>query len=151
MATSATDRIEQRITIDADLERVWNLVTRPGWWVPDDMDRPVDRTPGHLTMRESAQYGRFPVELVRLDPRTYAAFRWASEFPGEDPTPGRATLVEFFVEPSEDAVAVTVVETGFDSLELPADRREAGRLDNVSGWGEQLGVLRSWAEQATVS
>ena len=28
------DRIEQRITIRATQDKVWQLVTRPGWWLP---------------------------------------------------------------------------------------------------------------------
>ena len=28
------DRIEQRITIRATHDKVWQLVTRPGWWLP---------------------------------------------------------------------------------------------------------------------
>jgi uncharacterized protein YndB with AHSA1/START domain len=30
------DRIEREITISAPLERVWDLVTESGWWVPSD-------------------------------------------------------------------------------------------------------------------
>lgn len=29
------DSIERNITIAAPIERVWDLVTEPGWWVPD--------------------------------------------------------------------------------------------------------------------
>jgi hypothetical protein len=52
------DRIEQEITISADLDRVWELVTRPGWWVPSEVEVPPDRTPGSLTVRSSEKWGR---------------------------------------------------------------------------------------------
>ena len=68
------DRIEQTITIDASLDRVWELVSEPGWWVPAKLVEPIDHTPGHLVIRESEKWGRFPVEVVRVDPKTYAAF-----------------------------------------------------------------------------
>ncbi|MFI1095598.1 SRPBCC domain-containing protein [Streptomyces sp. NPDC020917] len=142
------DRIVQDITINAGLERVWDLVTEPGWWVPTDHEVPVDRTPGHQAVRESAKYGRFPVEVVKLDPRTYAAFRWASQFPGEELAPGRTTLVEFSVEELAEGVRVTVTESGFASLDAPEDVRKQGFSANTEGWQMELGALRTRAEKA---
>ena len=78
------DRIEQQIVINAPLERVWDLVSVPGWWVPAAAETAPDRTPGHVTVRESERWGRFPVEVVEMQPRSYAAFRWASQSPGAD-------------------------------------------------------------------
>src|SRR5258708_29437192 len=135
------DGIERQITINAPLERVWDLVTTPGWWVPVDAEVPADRTPGHRTVRESTKYGRFVVEVVRIEPRTYAAFRWASQFPNEDLAPGRTTLVEFSVESGERGVSVTVVESGFASLDLDEAGRKAGFRDNTEGWGLELASL----------
>src|SRR5215475_4049958 len=78
------DRIEQQITINAPLDRVWKLVSEPGWWVPSKAVAPIDHTPGHQVVRESDKWGRYPVEVVRVEPQTYAAFRWASQAPGEE-------------------------------------------------------------------
>jgi uncharacterized protein YndB with AHSA1/START domain len=142
------DRIVQDITINAALDRVWDLVTEPGWWVPSDTEVPVDRTPGHQAVRESARYGRFPVEVVRFDPRTYAAFRWASRFPGEDLAAGRTTLVEFDVAEVAEGVRVTVTESGFASLDAPEEIREKGLRENTDGWRLELASLRNRAEQA---
>ena len=141
------DRIEQEITISADLDRIWELVTRPGWWVPSEVEVPPDRTPGSLTVRSSEKWGRFVVEVVELRPMAYAAFRWASEFPGEEPGAGKATLVEFFVQPAsgEGEVSVTVVESGFAALDLPEGRRAAALKDNTGGWREELAGLRDQA------
>ena len=144
------DRIVQDITISAGLDRVWDLVTRPGWWVPSDIEaeEDADRTPGHRTVRESAKWGRFPVEVVRLDPRTYAAFRWASAFPGEDLAPGRSTLVEFEVAEVADGVKVTVTESGFAALEASDEAKEQGVRSNTEGWRMELAELRTAAEKA---
>lgn len=138
------DRIEQRITINASLDRVWDLVTEPGWWVPTEIDQPIDRTPGHV--RESAEWGRFVAQVVRVEPQTYAAFRWASQFPGADPEPGNATLVEFHGKPTGDVVEVTLVESGFAGLDAPDDVRAAAWKDNTSGWQLELAELRTRAE-----
>lgn len=143
------DRIEQQITINANVDRVWDLVTRPGWWVPTDREEIIDRTPGHRTVRESEKWGRFTVEVVRVEPQTYAAFKWASTFPGEDPVPGKATLVEFFVKPSGDAVDVTVVESGFAALDTPESTRLSSWKANTDGWREEMAGLKARAEQTS--
>lgn len=140
------DRIEQQITINASLDRVWDLITEPGWWVPTEIEAPIDRTPGHRTVRESAKWGRFVVEVVRVEPQTYAAFRWASGFPGADPEPGKATLVEFHLKSIGDAVEVTLVESGFAGLDAADDVRAAAWKDNSNGWQEELADLRTRAE-----
>jgi uncharacterized protein YndB with AHSA1/START domain len=141
------DRIVQDITINADLERVWDLVTEPGWWVPSDIEEPPDRTPGRQTVRESVKYGRFPVEVVRLDARTHAEFRWASQFPGAELAPGRTTLIAFDLTVLPDGVRVTVTESGFAHLDASDGVREAGLRSNTDGWQEEMASLKSRAEQ----
>lgn len=145
------DRIERQIMIQASLDRVWDLVTQPGWWVPSDNEVAVDRTPGHQTVRESAQWGRFPIEVVRIDPQTYAAFRWASQFAGEELAPGKTTLVEFLVAPVEDGVSVTVTESGFATLDATEDVRRSGYEGNTKGWKLELEGLRTRAEQTSAA
>jgi uncharacterized protein YndB with AHSA1/START domain len=141
-----TDRIERSVDIAAPLDRVWDLVTVPGWWVPDDAARIGDRAPGAITIRESTQWGRFPVEVVEFRPKHYAAFRWASQFPGEDLAAGRTTLIEFTVEERNDHVRLSVVESGFATLDAPEEIRRAGVRSNSSGWEEELGALQKRAE-----
>jgi hypothetical protein len=115
--------------------------------VPDEkheQDAP-DRSHGSLTVRESEKWGRYVIEVVRLDPMSYAAFRWASEFPGERPAQGNSTLVEFFVKPLGDSeTSVTLVESGFAGL--PDDRGAAAWQANTGGWREELASLKERAE-----
>ena len=140
------DTIERSIIISAPVERVWELVTEPGWWVPTDVPVEVDRTPGSVVVRESEKHGRFPVEVVELRPMSYAAFRWSSSFPGADPTPGRATLIEFAVTPTDDGVRVSVVESGFSTLDAPDELKAQSVRSNSGGWTEELSSLRDRAE-----
>lgn len=142
------DRIVRDITIDAPLDRVWDLVTEPGWWVPSDVQEPADRTPGSRSVRASENHGRFPVEVVGIDPRAYVAFRWASRFPGEELAPGRTTLVESAVAEVDGGVRVTVTESGFASLDAPEEVRADALRDNAEGWEIMLGELRVEAEKA---
>jgi uncharacterized protein YndB with AHSA1/START domain len=144
------DRIEQEITIKASLDRVWELVTRPGWWIPGTDAGPATGA-GTVEVVESDKHGRFSIEVVSVEPRAYAAFRWASEFRGAVPAAGNSTLVEFFVRPGRDDVSVTVVESGFSELDLPGAARESAWKDNTSGWENELAVLRTWAERPSAS
>ena len=52
------DTIERSIAISAPVEKVWELVTEPGWWVPSDVEIAPDRTPGTVVIRESEKWGR---------------------------------------------------------------------------------------------
>jgi uncharacterized protein YndB with AHSA1/START domain len=140
------DTIERSIDIAAPLERVWDLVTEPGWWVPTDEPVDSDRAPGAVVVRESEKWGRFPVEVVDLQPMTYAAFRWASTFPGADLAPGKTTLIEFTLAPKADAVTVSVRESGFAGLEAPDDVKAKGVEGNTDGWRMELDSLRTRAE-----
>lgn len=141
------DRIEQRVEISAPLDRVWDLVSTPGWWVPTTSEEPPDRTVGHRVVRESAKWGRFPVGVVDMRPQSYAAFRWASQSPGADLAPGNTTLVEFFVAEAGDKVMVTVVESGFAALDVPDEVRQAALRDNTGGWESELASLVKRAEE----
>lgn len=138
--------IEDEITISASLERVWDLVTEPGWWVPSERPADAERTPGTVVVRESEKYGRFPVEVVDLSPRTYAAFRWASQFPNEELASGKTTLIEFFLSEAAGGVRVNVRESGFAELDAPDEVGKSGVESNTKGWRIELGELRKQAE-----
>jgi uncharacterized protein YndB with AHSA1/START domain len=144
------DTIERSVSITAPLDRVWDLVTEPGWWVPNDVagdaSVPSGRTPGTVVVRESEKWGRFPVEVVELRPKSYAAFRWASTFPGAELGTGRTTLVEFNVTPTDDGVRVSVTESGFAQLDAPEEQKAQGVESNSDGWTDQLSALRNQAE-----
>jgi uncharacterized protein YndB with AHSA1/START domain len=95
----------------------------------------------------SMQWGRFPVQVVSFDPKTYAAFRWASTGPGDDLTDDNTTLVEFHLASEAKAIKVTVVETGFAARPIPEEARRKGFDGNTQGWAEQLNSLRDRAQQ----
>lgn len=142
------DRIERSVLIEAPLDRVWDLVTEPGWWVPTEAAAAVDRTPGSTVVRESERWGRFPVQVVKVDPKTYAAFRWASTSPGADLSADNATLVEFHLVDEAGAIKVTVVESGFAALVISEEDRRKGFEGNSDGWTEQIKSLRDRAQRS---
>jgi uncharacterized protein YndB with AHSA1/START domain len=99
---------------------------------------------------DTATYGRFPVRVDRLEPPHYAAYRWASGFPGADPTEANSTLVEFTLVEQDGGVLLRLTESGFAALAGTRAFRDARRADNVAGWAAQLERLRRIAEGAVV-
>jgi len=140
------DRIERRTTIRATQDKVWQLVTRPGWWLPGSSAEPA-RGPGRVQVAYSGGIRPYLIDVVRVEPQGYASFRWASAFGGAEPVPGRATMVEFYLHPVGEETGVTVVESGFTSLDLPEPLRENEWQGNEGGWQYELAGLRTRAEQ----
>lgn len=140
------DRIEKRITIRAAQDTVWQLVTRPGWWLPGSKAEPASG-PGRVTVEYGGDQRPYVIDVVRVEPQGYVSFRWASAFGGKDPAPGNATLVEFYVRPVGDEVGLTIVESGFAALDLPEALREDERKGNTGGWHYEMSALRARAEQ----
>ena len=140
------DRIEQRITIRATQDKVWHLVTRPGWWLPGSSAEPA-RGPGRVAVAYSGDARPYVIDVVRVEPQGYASFRWAGAFGGAEPAPGNATLVECYLRPVGDEIGVTVVESGFASLDLPDALRDDARTGSVGGWRYELAGLRARTER----
>ncbi|MFJ6793506.1 SRPBCC domain-containing protein [Streptomyces sp. NPDC091268] len=143
-----TDRIERETLIAAPLERVWELVAQPGFWVADEASLPgtVARE-GESMLAKNPEYGDFPVRVEKVEEPTYLAYRWASAFPGEELGADNSTLVEFTLTPEGDKTRLRVVESGFASLAGPEELRGKALKDNTGGWPQVLDALRKRAEQ----
>jgi uncharacterized protein YndB with AHSA1/START domain len=137
------DRIEREIAIDAPPQRVWELVSEPGWYINDKqiVEHRIDRD-GDLATVHDPIHGAFAFRTVELDEPRYAAFRWLAD---PDDADSDSTLVEFWVTPDESGggVVLKVAESGFAALPgTAAERRE--RLDgNVEGWRIELDLARA--------
>jgi len=73
-----------------------------------------------------------------FDPERYFAYRWHpyANDPKVDYSSEPTTLVEFFLEESEDGTNLKIVESGFDKL--PANRRDEAFRMNEGGWNGQI-------------
>lgn len=140
------DRIEHRITIRATLDRLWGLVTRPGWWLPGSATEPA-RGAGRVVVAWGRESRPWVVDIVRVEPQAYASFRWAGAFGGVAPAQGNSTLVEVYVRPIGEEVGVTVVESGFASLDLPGPLRADQASAGLGSWRYELAGLRMRAER----
>jgi uncharacterized protein YndB with AHSA1/START domain len=145
----ALDRITRQIDIDAPAERVWQLVTRPGWYINDGAVEPEPdlRYDGEVAVVRHPSHGEFRFRTVELDEPRYAAFRWVG-------TPSRgestaSTLVEFWIEERDGGVTLRVTESGFSSLaDDPADWLKE-REGNDKGWLTELEAAKAFVEQDT--
>ncbi|WP_066392770.1 SRPBCC domain-containing protein [Neobacillus mesonae] len=139
------NRIEQEIFIKAPLHKAWPLLSQPAWWVgpegPDQLDFDGPRVVADII------YGKFTVLYERNEEPNYIACRWASSFPGEEPSEGNSTLIEFFLKSETDGTRLRVVESGFASLDITEEARQKAFEENTKGWDVQLNKLRKRAEQ----
>jgi uncharacterized protein YndB with AHSA1/START domain len=144
------DRIERETLIDASIERVWELVTQPGWWAAQDMADVAGTVAreGETVIAPNSAHGDFPVQVVRVDPPTFVAYRWASAFPGHELHDDNTTLIEFTLIDEGGKTRLRVVESGFGELAGSDELRGQALADNTDGWAEMIEVLKTVAEQA---
>lgn len=145
------DRIERDTLIDASVERVWSLVSAPGFWVADpESIKGTTAVEGESTVAKNAEDGDFPVTVVKVEPQSYVAYRWAPATPGQELTESNTTLVEFTLTAEGDKTRLTVVESGFAALAVSEEVR-AQTIKNLSdGWPHVLNAARKRVEESTV-
>lgn len=145
-AGNELDRIEREIRIDAPLERVWDLVSAPGWWINDgsEVAQDVERVAPDRVLVHDPAYGDFAVATVALERPRYAAFRGYLGADAQKRTgdlgPGASTLVEFFLQDAGGEVILRVVESGFATLAEDARALRAMIESNSAGWEEELAL-----------
>ena len=87
--TDTTDRIERQIDIDAPAERVWRLVSEPGWWINNGtiVEHKIERV-GDLDIVHDPDHGEFPIRTERRRAtRRFAG--WLIARTTADPVPTR--------------------------------------------------------------
>ena len=140
------DRIDRSIDIDAPAERVWELVSRPGWWINEgavDPEPDLVVTDDQAVLRHPA-YGEFRLQVLASRPPSYVSYRWVN------PDAEAGTLVEFWIEPREGGVTLRVAESGFSGSGQVArgvagpprgQRARAGRASSraARAWVERPG------------
>jgi len=143
-----SDRIEDEIYITADLATVWQLVSRPGWWINDgDVDpEPELRDEGDLVVLTHPEWGDFALQVVERDEPRYAAYRWRSAPALE--LGDASTLVELWVEQRVGGVVLKVAESGFTSLGDDLQAAVEQRESNIEGWSNELKAARAYSTRA---
>jgi uncharacterized protein YndB with AHSA1/START domain len=145
------DRIEQQIDIDATAQRVWELVSTPGWWINDGevIEHRLENREARVVVHDPV-HGEFVLQVEALEPPRYAAYRWFSGRPAmahADPAldAQSSTLVEFWIEEHEaGGVTLRVAESGFEGLDRTTEERRKMFDDNTEGWTIELAAARAF-------
>ena len=145
------DRVERTVHIAATTERVWDILTKPehiGHWFGSGTPATVDLRPGGVMVIDPGPGERYLARVVKVDPPHYFSYRWASAFPDVLADETNSTLVEFHVAAEGAMTRLTVCESGFSSLTIPAGREQfASYQSHSQGWTEVLCNLAGYAEQ----
>lgn len=149
-ATPTPDSIERDIVIAADAQRVFDLVSRPGWWINEGVivENLVESV-GDVSTVTHAKYGEFRIRTVDSRPPRYVSFRWLGGDQDNEALDVPGTLVEFFVDDRPaGGVTLRVKESGFSTLPVSDEQRRKNIEDNTKGWVEELAAARTFVEGA---
>lgn len=145
------DRVERTVHIAATVERVWDVLTTPehiGRWFGTGAPATVDLRHDGVMVLEPAHGERYLARVVKVDPPHYLSYRWASAYPDVLADETNSTLVEFHVAAEGATTRLTVCESGFASLTIPAHREEfASHESHSRGWPEVLRTLADLSER----
>jgi uncharacterized protein YndB with AHSA1/START domain len=90
----------------------------------------------------------YPLFVQRMEPESVFSWRW---YPGaavvESEDPEQQTEVVFTLEEVADGTRLTVVETGFERVDL--ERRAKAFADNGEGWTAQLDNIGKYLRAAS--
>lgn len=145
------DSISRQIDIEATADKVWALITRPGWYVNDGTvldgsDTRIETADDGTEIAVVAHptMGDFRFRTVELDEPRYAAFRWLGT-PYRDVSEG--TLVEFWIKDNPaGGVTLEVLESGFSTLSEDPAVWLKEREGNDNGWAMELEVAKTYVE-----
>jgi uncharacterized protein YndB with AHSA1/START domain len=143
--SSATDRIERSVIINASRERVWRALSDPqefGTWFGVNLTgqtfSPGQTARGPITIK-GYEHITWEVRVDRVEAPNLLSFHWHPYAigPSADYSKEEPTLVTFTLKDApENATLLTVIESGFDKVP-PGRRLEAFRM-NSRGWSEQM-------------
>jgi uncharacterized protein YndB with AHSA1/START domain len=145
------DRVERTVHIAATTERVWDILTQPehiGHWFGSGAPATVDlRTGGVMVIEPGPPGERYLASVVKVDPPHYFSYRWASAFPDVLADETNSTLVEFHLAAEGALTRLTVCESGFATLKIPAGREAFASFESHSqGWTEVIRNLANYVE-----
>jgi uncharacterized protein YndB with AHSA1/START domain len=152
-SSNVSDMIERDIFIAAPVEKVWELVSVPGWWINDgtlDLDS-VEWLDGDRAVVRHSDAGDLLVERLAAEAPRSATFRWLVSG-AEVRRPEAAedqflyTRVTFTLTPESGGTRLTVTESGFATAVMEEEARRRAHADNSEGWEIELDAARAYLE-----
>ena len=140
------DRIERRVDIDATAQRVWDLVSRPGWFVNDGqvVDHRVEEVGDGVHIVHDPTHGEFRIRTEKLEPPYRAVFSWLGRTDEE-----QSTLVDIRIEERSGGVTLSVAESGFERLGLAEAELRRHVAERSEGWEVELSAAKVFVERGT--
>lgn len=135
------DRIERELHVRAPVERVWQVLTEPGYvarWFGSKAE--IDLRPGGAAVFGWDGHGDGHARVERVEAPRVFAFRWMREHDVPFDRAGTSTLVEFTLAPDGDGTRLRLVESGFTD--------DSHRTENSGGWDAELADLVALLEPA---
>lgn len=150
---NVTDTIERSILIAAPVEKVWELVSIPGWWINDgtlDLGG-IERPTEDIAVLRDADQGDFFVERFGAEPPRTASFRWlvsGAEGKRADAAEDQLlqTRVTFTLTAEDGGTRLSVTESGFATATMDDQARRRAYRWNSEGWEIELGAARAYVE-----
>ncbi len=144
------DTIEASTVIQAPVDRVWQLISEPGWWINAGTIRehtlaPDPARPG-TTVVTDPEYGDFTLETVAEDAPRTVTYRWRGGAGHAGRTVVR-TEITFTVGPAGEGTELRVVESGWASVP-PSEEVAAEYRENTEGWEAELAAAKAHLERA---
>ncbi len=158
-----SDRIEKKVLLRAPLPRVWRAIADPvefEKWFGVKFDQPfrpgaalrgkiVGTAVDPEIAKAQKQHATVPFDITidRVEPERLFSFRWHPHAtdPARDYSTEPTTLIEFKLEPQDEGVLLTVIESGFDGI--PLDRRATAFGANEQGWGIMMRLFEAYLAQ----
>jgi len=152
-SSNVSDTIESDIFIAAPAEKVWELVSVPGWWINDgtlDLDS-VEQLADDRAVVHHSDAGDLLVERLEADAPRTATFRWlvsGAEVRRVDAAADQFlyTRVTFTLTPESGGTRLAVTESGFAAATMEEKARNRAYADNSEGWEIELNAARSYLE-----
>jgi uncharacterized protein YndB with AHSA1/START domain len=158
-SSNVSDAIERDIFIAAPAEKVWELVSVPGWWINDgtlDLDS-VERLADDRAIVHHPDAGSLLVERLEAQAPRTVTFRWlVSGAEADARRPDAAedqflyTRVTFTLTPEPGGTRLAVTESGFATATMEEKARRRAYADNSEGWEIELGAAKAYLEAPAV-
>ncbi|HXC82955.1 MAG TPA: SRPBCC domain-containing protein [Trebonia sp.] len=153
VSSNVSDTIERDIFIAAPVEKVWELVSVPGWWINEgtlDLDS-VEWLDGDRAIVHHCDAGDILVERLEAEAPRSATFRWlvsGAEVRRPEAAQGQFlyTRVTFTLTPESGGTRLAVTECGFAAAAMEEKARRRAYADNSEGWKIELNAARVYLE-----
>ena len=152
-SSNVSDTIERDIFISAPVEKVWELVSVPGWWINDgtlDLNS-VERLADDRAVVHHPDAGGLLVERLEFEAPRTVTFRWlvsGAEVRRPDAAEDQFlyTRVTFTLTSEPGGTRLAVTENGFATAAMEEKARRRAHADNSEGWEIELDAARAYLE-----